>query len=48
LTARLKVADDAKPGQTNVSLKLSYQACNDQLCQAPAKLEVPLTVTIGR
>ena len=47
-TARLKLADDAKAGTVKVSLKLSYQACNDRLCQAPAKLEVPLTVTIGK
>ena len=47
-TARFKLADDAKPGSTKVSLKLSYQACNDRLCQAPATLEIPLTVTIGK
>ncbi len=29
-------------------LILSYQACNDRLCQAPARLGVPLTVTIGK
>ena len=45
---RLKLADDARPGPFQVSLKLSYQACNDRLCQAPAKLEIPLTVTIGK
>ncbi len=47
-TARLKLADDARAGPLKVSLKLSYQACNDQLCQAPARLEIPLTVTIGK
>ena len=46
--ARLKLADDAKAGAFTVSLTLSYQACNDRLCQAPATLEVPLTVTIGK
>jgi uncharacterized protein len=48
LTLRLKLADDARPGPCKVSLKLSYQACNDRLCQAPARLEIPLTVTIGQ
>ena len=47
-TARLRLADDAKPGAVKVSFKLSYQACNDRLCQAPAKLEIPLNVTIGK
>ena len=48
LTARLKLADDASPGPFKVSLKLSYQACNDRLCQAPARLEIPLTITVGQ
>jgi uncharacterized protein len=46
-TARLKLADDAKAGTAKITFRLSYQACNDKLCQAPARLEVPLTVTIG-
>ena len=46
--AQLRLADDAKAGTVNVSLNLSYQACNDRLCQAPATLELPLTVTIGK
>jgi uncharacterized protein len=46
-TARLKLADDAKSGPLKISLKLNYQACNDQLCQAPVTLEIPLTVTVG-
>ena len=46
--ARLRLADGAKAGTVNVTLILSYQACNDRLCQAPAKLEVPLTVMIGK
>jgi uncharacterized protein len=46
-TARLKLADDARAGTAKLSFRLSYQACNDQLCQAPARLEVPLTVMIG-
>jgi uncharacterized protein len=47
-TARLKLADDARSGRVKISLKLSYQACNDRLCHAPTALEVPLTVTIGK
>ena len=39
---------DAKAGTVKISLKLRYQACNDRLCQAPAALEVPLAVTIGK
>ncbi len=47
-TARLKLADDAGAGPVEVRLMLTYQACNDQLCQAPAKLSIPLTVIIGK
>ena len=45
--ARMKLADDARPGPAKVVLRLSFQACNDRLCQAPATLEIPLAVTIG-
>jgi uncharacterized protein len=47
-TARLRLSDDARAGSVKVPFTLSYQACNDRLCQAPATLEVPLTVTIGK
>jgi uncharacterized protein len=47
-TARLRLADDAQAGMVTVSLRLNYQACNDQLCQAPARLEVPLSVKVGK
>ena len=47
-TARLKISEQAKPGAVAVPLKLSYQACNDRVCQAPAQLEIPLTVTVGQ
>ena len=47
-TARLKISDQAKPGAVAVPLKLSYQACNDRVCQAPANLEILLTVTVGQ
>jgi hypothetical protein len=48
LTARLKISEQAKPGAVAVPLKLSYQACNDRVCQAPANLEILLTVTVGK
>ena len=47
-TARLKISEQAKPGAVAVPLKLSYQACNDRVCQAPAQLEISLTVTVGQ
>jgi DsbC/DsbD-like thiol-disulfide interchange protein len=47
-TARLKVSEQAKSGAVRVPLKLSYQACNDRVCQAPAQLEISLTVTIAQ
>jgi uncharacterized protein YyaL (SSP411 family) len=46
-TARLKLAPDAKPGAIEIPLKLSYQACNERLCQAPAELEVSLRVAVS-
>ena len=48
LTARIRLAPDAKPGPIPLKLKLSYQACNDRLCLAPASLEIPLEVTVAR
>jgi len=46
--ARLRLAADAKPGTIELKLRLSYQACNDRLCRAPARLDIPLSVTVGR
>jgi uncharacterized protein YyaL (SSP411 family) len=48
LQARFQLAEDSKPGPGTIVLRLSYQACNDRLCQAPARLEIPLTVTAGK
>ncbi|MGO9921114.1 MAG: DUF255 domain-containing protein [Isosphaeraceae bacterium] len=45
LKVRLRLADEAEPGSVSVPLVLSYQACNDRLCLAPAKLRVALIVT---
>jgi hypothetical protein len=48
LGVRLRVAETADSGLVSVPFVLSYQACNDQLCQAPAKLRVLSTVKIAR
>jgi hypothetical protein len=48
LTVRLRIARDARPGTTVVKLRLSYQACDDRLCLAPATLEIPLEIPVGR
>jgi uncharacterized protein YyaL (SSP411 family) len=45
--ARFKLAGDARAGAVTIALRLSYQACNDQLCREPARLEVPLSVNVG-
>jgi DsbC/DsbD-like thiol-disulfide interchange protein len=41
------VSSDAKAGSVILKYQLTYQACNDRLCQAPVALEIPLTVRIG-
>jgi len=46
-SARLKLADGARPGPLTLKFKVNYQACNDRLCKAPDKLEVPLQLTVG-
>jgi uncharacterized protein YyaL (SSP411 family) len=46
--ARIRLAEDAKPVPTRLNFRLSYQACNDRLCLAPANLEIPLDVTVSR
>jgi uncharacterized protein YyaL (SSP411 family) len=48
LTARIRLAEDAKPGSIPLKLALCYQACNDRLCLAPASLEIPLDVAVAR
>jgi len=48
ILARIRIAEDANPGPVMLKFKLSYQACNDRLCEAPAKLEIPLRVSVGR
>jgi uncharacterized protein YyaL (SSP411 family) len=46
--ARLRLAESAQPGSLQLKLKLSFQACNDRLCLAPANLEIPLNVSVAR
>jgi uncharacterized protein YyaL (SSP411 family) len=43
---RLRLAELTKQPSVTVPLIVSYQACNDRLCQAPAKLRVALTVAV--
>jgi uncharacterized protein len=48
IKAVCKVADNANAEAASFKYQLTYQACNDQLCQAPVALEMPLSVTIKR
>ncbi len=41
------VAVDAAPGSRELSFELSFQACNDQSCLAPATTTITATVEIG-
>ena len=46
LTTKFKVPATASVGQTSVSGKLRYQACNDNMCLPPKNLDVVLQVDI--
>ncbi|MBX6315111.1 MAG: AGE family epimerase/isomerase, partial [Isosphaeraceae bacterium] len=48
LPLRLRIAEDARAGPAELTLRVRYQACNDRSCLAPASLSVPLRLTIGR
>jgi len=48
ILARLRIAEDAAPGSVVLKFQLRYQACNDRLCEAPARLEIPLSVSVGK
>jgi uncharacterized protein YyaL (SSP411 family) len=48
LIARIRLVEDVKPGTIPMRLTMSYQACNDRLCLAPASLEIPLDVSVAR
>jgi DsbC/DsbD-like thiol-disulfide interchange protein len=41
-----KIPADAKPGQTTVSGKVRYQACDDRACYPPKTLEVQFPVIV--
>jgi uncharacterized protein YyaL (SSP411 family) len=47
IDCRFRLAEQAKPGPLRLTLKLNYQACNDRLCLAPARVEIPLDVNVG-
>ncbi len=42
----LRAFDDVEPGELEVVVRFSYQACNDAICLAPATQELRLTVPI--
>jgi hypothetical protein len=48
IKAVCRVAEDAKPEAAIFQFQMTYQACNDQLCKAPATLEWPLSVRVKR
>jgi uncharacterized protein YyaL (SSP411 family) len=48
ITARIRLAEAAKSSPLRLTFRLSYQACNDRLCLAPASLEIPLDISIAR
>ncbi len=48
IKAQCRVSDDAKAGAAFFTFQLTYQACNDQLCQAPFALQIPVIVTVNR
>jgi uncharacterized protein YyaL (SSP411 family) len=45
-TAKIRLAADAGPGLSSITLKVNYQACDDKACLAPATLEVPVKVDV--
>jgi uncharacterized protein YyaL (SSP411 family) len=48
IRARLRIAEEAKPGSAVLKFALTYQPCNDRLCQRPARLEIPLNISVER
>jgi uncharacterized protein YyaL (SSP411 family) len=47
-TARLGIDETAAPGSIQLWLVLSYQACNDSVCLAPARVRLNLTMNLER
>jgi DsbC/DsbD-like thiol-disulfide interchange protein len=48
LAARVRVVESTKAGSVTIPLILSYQACNDRMCEAPTKLKLPWTIKVKR
>jgi uncharacterized protein YyaL (SSP411 family) len=48
VTAHLRLDPAARPGAATLTFKVSYQACNDRVCLAPASREVTLPLEVGR
>ncbi|MCB2228078.1 MAG: protein-disulfide reductase DsbD N-terminal domain-containing protein [Desulfarculaceae bacterium] len=42
-----KVASSVKPGAYSATAKISYQACDDQVCHMPASLSLPITIQVS-
>jgi DsbC/DsbD-like thiol-disulfide interchange protein len=42
-----RVAAGARPGRYEVKAKISYQACDDQVCHLPASLEVNFSLEVA-
>lgn len=43
---KLKAAQNASPGQKNLSGKLRVQACDDQVCYAPGTMDVTIPLEV--
>jgi len=48
LTARVRLAGDAPSGDVIVNIRVRHQACDDRACLAPATLELPVRVEVGK
>lgn len=46
IKATLKADKSAKPGQQSISARLRIQACDDQVCYPPGKLELTIPVNV--
>ncbi len=44
----LVLSPAVKTGMVSLDLQVHYQACNDQVCMAPSKVSVQLTLSIGK
>ncbi len=46
IATRFKVPADAKPGQSSITGKLHFQACNDRMCLTPKTVDVSVPIEI--